>query len=278
MAQGISGRSACKVVGISRRALTLEPAPDRDLELREALKKVWRPNMGYRMAHAFVKEEFAPLNVKRVHRIWKEERLGRIKRYRKKRTGSLVPLAAQAPNHVWCVDFCFDWSENRTRLKVLAIKDEFTKELLALEVAPRFRSSQVQAVLARLFRERGAPAFLRSDNGSEFISRTLAVFLSKAGSQSRFIAPGSPWQNGHAESFVSRLRAEVLDVEVFLNLADAEVKLAVYRRYYNEQRPHSSLGYLPPAVAAAHVADSGRATPSLRLQHAVSTLGGSLQF
>ena len=278
MAQGISQRSACKVVGLSRRALTLEPAPDKDSALRDRLKQVWRPNMGYRMAHAFVKEEFAPLNVKRVHRIWKEERLGRIKRYRKKRTGNLVPLAAEAPNHVWCVDFCFDWSENRTRLKVLAVKDEFTKELLALEVAPRFRSSQVQAVLARLIKDRGAPAYLRSDNGSEFISRTLAVFLSKAGSQSRFIAPGSPWQNGHAESFVSRLRAEVLDVEVFLNLADAEVKLAVYRRYYNEVRPHSSLGYRPPAVAAAHFADSGRATPSLRPQTAVSSLEGSLQY
>lgn len=260
MAQGISQRSACRAVGISRRALTMAARPDKDGELREALKKVWRPNMGYRMAHAFVKEEFAPLNVKRVHRIWKEERLGRLKRYRKKRTGNPIPLAAQSPNHVWCVDFCFDWAENRTKLKVLAVKDEFTKELLALEVAPRFRSSDLQAVLWKLFRERGAPTYLRSDNGSEFISRTLAVFLSKAGSQSRFITPGSPWQNGHAESFVSRLRAELLDVEVFLNLADAQVKLAVYRRFYNEQRPHSSLGYRPPAVAA------------------MSTSGGSLQF
>jgi len=110
---------------------------------------------------------------------------------------------------------------------------------------------------------------LRSDNGSEFIARSLVVFLVQSGTQSRFIRPGSPWQNGHAESFVSRLRAELLDVEVFHNLADAEVKLAVFRRFYNEQRPHSSLGYVPPAVAAAQFADSGRATPSLRPQNAM---------
>lgn len=148
--------------------------------------------MGYRMAWGFLREEFAPLNLKRVHRIWKEERLGRMKRYHKKRTGNPVPLAAEAPNHVWCVDFCFDWTENRTKLKVLSVKDEFTKELLALEAAPQFRSKQVQGVLERLINLRGAPAFLRSDNGPEFLSRTLAVFLSKSGSQSFLHRSGLP--------------------------------------------------------------------------------------
>lgn len=148
------------------------------------------------------------------------------------------------------MDFCFDWAENRSRLKVMAIQDEFTKELLALEVGTSLKSLHLQAVLARLFQERGAPSFLRSDNGPEFVSRSLAVFLSRSGTQSRFIAPGSPWQNGHAESLVSRLRAELLGVEAFFNLADAQMKLAVYRRYYNEHRPHSSLGYRPPADAA----------------------------
>ena len=91
---------------------------------------------------------------------------------------------------------------------------------------------------------------MRSDNGSEFIARSLAVFLLQSGTRSRFIRPGSPWQNGHAESFVSRLRAECLDVEVFHNLADADLKLTLYKRFYNESRPHSSLGYLPPAKYA----------------------------
>lgn len=276
MERGVTARRACRIVGISSASPYREPAPDRSAELREALKKVWRPNMGYRMAHAFVKGQFEPLNVKRVHRIWKEERLGRMKRYRKKRTGSSVPLASEAPNEVWCLDFCFDACLNGTKLKALGVVDEFTRECLALEAATSFKSLKVQSVLKALFESRGAPKFLRSDNGSEFISRSLAVFLSQSGTESRFIKPGSPWQNGHAESFVSRLRAELLDVEVFHNLAEAQVKLAVFRRFYNEQRPHSSLGYLPPAVAAmswtvgTRIADSGRATPSLRPQSAVS--------
>lgn len=249
MGRGVTARRACKIVGISSAAPYREPAPDHNEMLTERLKAVWRPNMGYRMAHALVKAEFAPLNVKRVHRIWKQEKLGRLKRYRKKRTGNLVPLSSHAANEVWCLDFCFDACLNGTKLKCLAVVDEFTRECLALETATSFRSLKVQSVLSALFESRGAPRFLRSDNGSEFISRSLAVFLSSSGTESRFIRPGSPWQNGHAESFMSRLRAELLDVEVFHNLAEAQVKLSLFRRFYNEQRPHSSLGYRTPAEA-----------------------------
>lgn len=269
MERGVTARRACRIVGISSASPYRKPIPDRDAELKEALRKVWRPNMGYRMAHALVREEFAPLNVKRVHRVWKEERLGRTRRYRKKRTGDSVPLAPSSANEVWCLDFCFDACLNGTRLKVLAVVDEFTRECLALEAATSFKSLRVQRVLSELFETRTPPAFLRSDNGSEFVARSLAVFLSQSGTESRFIKPGSPWQNGHAESFVSRLRAECLDVEAFYNLADAEVRLAVYRRFYNERRPHSSLGYRPPVVAAARVSDSGRAAPSLRPKRAI---------
>jgi putative transposase len=249
MERGVTARRACGIAGVSTAALYRKPSQDKDAALRERLREAWRPNMGYRMAHALLKEEFAPLNVKRVHRIWKEEKLGRIKRYRKKRTGSPVPLAATRPNEVWSLDFCYDACLNGTKLKVLAIVDEFTRELLALEVATSFRSLRVQDVLSRLFSSRQAPKFLRSDNGSEFIARSLAVFLSNSGTESRFIRPGSPWQNGYAESLISRLRAELLDVEAFHNLADAEVKLSLYRRFYNEERPHSSLRYRTPAAA-----------------------------
>ncbi len=247
MGRGVTARGACRVCGLSTRSLYTRPGPDRDEGLREALRRVWRPNMGYRTAWAFLKDELAPLNVKRVHRVWKEERLGRVKRYRKRRTGSGVPLGASSPGEVWCLDFCFDSCLNGTKLKVLAVVDEHTRECLALEAATSFKSLRVQAVLGSLFESRGAPQNLRSDNGSEFVARSLAVFLSQSGTRSRFIAPGSPWQNGHAESFVSRLRAELLDVEVFHNLPDAQVKLSLFRRFYNEQRPHSSLGYLTPA-------------------------------
>lgn len=255
-------RRACWMTGISTRAVYEEPGPDRDAALREALRRVWRPNMGYRMAHALVKEEFAPLNLKRVHRIWKDERLGRKTRYRKKRTGNPVPLSAEHPNHVWTVDFIHDSCLSGTKLKVLSVEDEFTRECLALEVATRINARKVRDVLAPLFADRGAPRFVRSDNGGEFVARLLAVFLSESGSNSRFIDPGKPWQNGFVESFHSTLRRDHLDVEVFVNLADAQMKTAIYRRYYNEVRPHSSLGYRPPAVAAQSL-EFSRATPCL---------------
>ena len=216
--------------------------------------------MGYRMAHALVQAEFSPLNVKRVHRVWKEAKLSRKRRCKKKRTGKAVPLAAEHANHVWCVDFCHDACLNGTKLKILAVKDEYTRELLALEVGTSLRSVHVRRVLEEVLRRRPAPKFFRSDNGPEFIARCLAVFLSRKKIDSHFIAPGSPWQNGHAESFVSRLRDDLLDVEVFHNLADAQIKLAVYRRYYNETRPHSSLGYRTPASFAAQLPALGPTT------------------
>lgn len=196
-----------------------------------------------------------------------------MKRYRKRRTGSGVPLSAKARNEAWCLDFVHDARLNGTRLKILGIKDEFTKECLALEAATNFQAFGAQRVLKGLFESRGAPAFLRSDNGSEFIARTLAVFLATAGTGSHFIKPGSPWQNGSTLIFNSRLRAECLDVEAFYNLADARVKLAEYRRYYNEERPHSSLGYVALAAYAAPHPDAGRASPSLRPEgHSSSSL------
>jgi putative transposase len=271
MKERISARKSCQTMGISRRGYGLRPGEDRDGPLREALRNVWRPNMGYRMAHARVRKEFAPLNVKRVHRVWKEERLGRVKRYRKRRTGNPVPLCATHPNHVWRLDFVFDSCLNGTKLKVLAVKDEFTKERLALEVGTSFRSLKVRRVLEACFAEHGNPQFLRSDDGSEFVARTPAVFLSEADARAHFVAPGSPWLNGSTLSFNSRLRAERLDVEVFHNLADAGLRLAAYRRYHNEERPHSALGYATPAEGLARFLDSTRATPSRSPENGVSS-------
>lgn len=262
MAEGVKARRACKIMGVSSAQPYREPVPDKDGPLREALRRVWRPNMGYRMAHALVKGEFEPLNVKRSHRVWKESKLGRVKRYRKKRTGSPLALQAEHTNQVWCVDFIHDACLNGTKLKILSVVDEFTRECLALEVDSRLNARRVRDTLTPLIEERGAPGFVRSDNGSEFIARLLTVFLSKAGSGSHFVRPGAPWQNGFVESFHSTFRREHLDVEVFINLADAQVKTAVWRRWYNEARPHSSLDDRPPKLAA-QVWNSGRATPSL---------------
>src|SRR5208282_3991490 len=228
VSEGVSARHASSIVGLSRRALALADRPDRDAVLRDRLRAVWRPNMGYRMAHALVRAEFDPLNVKRVHRIWKQEKLGRMKRYRKRRTGSTVPFAAEAPNQVWCVDFVFDACLNGAKLKILSVVDEVTRECLALEVGTRLNSRAVREVLRPLFEARGAPRFLRTDNGGEFIARLIAVFLFEEKSASRFINPGCPWENAFVESFHSTLRRDHLDVEVFHNLADAQMKCAIY--------------------------------------------------
>lgn len=196
-----------------------------------------------------LRPEFAPLNPKRVHCLWKELRLGLKTKCRKSRTGKSVPSKASRLKEVWSLDFVHDSCMNGTRLKILGVVDEFTRECLALEVGTSIKSRSVQAALARLAAERGAPAYVRSDNGPEFVARSLALWLGKEGIESRFIEPGSPWQNGFAESFNSRLRAEFLNAEAFLNLADAQMKSAVFRRFYNEERPHSSLGGRTPAQA-----------------------------
>jgi transposase InsO family protein len=277
MQEGVKARRACHIMGVSTAAPYREPVPDKDGPLREALQRAWRPNMGYRLAHDLVKEEFSPLNIKRTYRAWKEAKFGRMKRYKKKRTGSGIALKAEFPNHVWCVDFIHDACLNGSKLKILSVVDEFTRECLALEVDTRLNARRVREVLAPLMESRGAPVYLRSDNGPEFLARLLAVFLSESGSQSHFIRPGSPWQNGFVESFHSTLRREHLDVEVFANVADAQIKTAIWQRWYNENRPHSSLGRRPPRVAA-QVWNSGRATPSLHSKLGVEPHSPTLEI
>jgi putative transposase len=269
MSKGLSERQACRLMGIGRSSRRYEPRPDRNAELKARLKEIARPGMGYRMAWGTLRKEFAPLSLKRVHRLWKDLGLSkRRRRCRKLRSGQTVPTQAEFKNHVWCLDFCFDWCLNGTKLKILVVKDEFTREWLHVEVATSITGRKVRQTLEKLFAEHGAPVFLRSDNGPEFIARSLRVWLSTTGASSKFIDPGKPWQNGHAESLVSRLRAEILDAEVFLNLADAQIKLGLFRRFYNQERPNSALGYLAPAEFAAQIQASGRATPSLHPEFA----------
>lgn len=260
---GVSLRRACHLVSVSTSSLYHQKVPDRNAHLLQRMKEVARPGQGYRMVRAVLLPEFGALNPKRVYRLWKQARLALPQKRKKKRTGQRVPLAATQPNHVWCLDFCHDACLNGTKLKILAVKDEYTRECLALEVATSMTSQSVQRILSRLIEERGAPSYLRSDNGPEFICRALRIWLLTQGSQSYFIKPGSPWQNGHAESFMSRLRAECLDAEVFFNLPDSRLKLGIYRRYYNHERPHSALKYLSPVAFAAQVTKSTTAESNL---------------
>ena len=141
-----------------------------------------------------------------------------------------------------------DQTEDGRRLKMLPVLDEFTRECLEIEVARHLTAADVISVLGRLFTERGAPRFIRSDNGPEFVACAIKEWLAKSGVATLYIEPGSPWQNAYSESFNSRLRDELLDREVFTTLTEARVLVADYRRHYNEERPHSSLSYQTPAA------------------------------
>lgn len=268
MKAGLSMRRACAWAGIHRSSFSYKPREDRNAQLRARLKEVLRPGLGCGQAWLHLKNEFQGLNIKRVHRLWKQEGLQLpLKKTKKVKTGRCVPMQAQGPNHVWCLDFCHDSCLNGQKVKVLAVMDEFTRECLALEAGTSLKGRSVIQALEQAFAEKGAPRFLRSDNGPEFICRALRIWLKVQGCESRFIQPGSPWQNGFAESFNSRMRAEMLDAEVFANPAEAQMKILVWRRFYNDERPHSSLGGLTPSEAGARFRDSGRASPSLHLEN-----------
>lgn len=158
----------------------------------------------------------------------------------------MLPLVALYPNHVWSYDFLFDATQSGTRLKMLSIGDDFTRECLAIEVATSLRSESVIGVLDRLFKEHGAPVYLRSDNGPEFIAHALKAWLAGHQTKTYYIDPGSPWQNGFRESFHGRFRDEFLYGTLFATVAESRVLSEGYRSEYNQERPHQSLGYLTP--------------------------------
>lgn len=255
----VSERRACRVVGQPRsthRYTPTRPAMDRALATRLCTLAREHPRYGYRRAWAVLRGEGWEVNRKRVHRLWREIGLQvRQKPHKRRRVGtgenSTVRMAPERPNHVWCYDFVFDATADGRPLKLLPVLDEYTRECLALVVGRSLTSRHVVATLDRLIAERGAPAFVRSDNGSEFIAHQVAAHLLAAKSDTKHIDPGAPWQNGYAESFNGKLRDELLGQEVFASLAEAEVLAERHRRHYNESRPHSALGYLSPAAFAA---------------------------
>jgi transposase InsO family protein len=153
---------------------------------------------------------------------------------------------ATRPNAVWCLDFLEERTMSGTRLRILCVSDEFTRESLAIEVGRSFKSERVCSTLADLTAARGVPGALRMDNGPEFVALALRGLCQRRDIDASYIDPGKPWQNGFAESFHARLRDEFLDGEAFLSPLDAQVRLSAWRRYYNEERLHSSLGYLTP--------------------------------
>jgi putative transposase len=213
---------------------------------------------GYRRITALLRQEGWRVNHKRVERLWREEGL-KVPQKQPKRgrlwlaDGSIVRRRAERPNHVWSYDFVFDRTADGRPLRMLAIVDEYTRECLAIDVARRLNSRDVLARLAELCVHRAVPEHIRSDNGPEFTAKALRRWLRRVGVQTLFIEPGSPWENGYIESFNGKLRDECLNLERFDTLLEAQVLIERWRLEYNHSRPHSALGYRPPAVTSRQV-------------------------
>lgn len=252
---GVSQRRACCLVDQPRSTQRLEPVEvdEFELEVRSWLVQFSKdhPRWGWKKAYHQMRREGWIVNKKRIQRLWRLEGLKVPYAKRKKPLRGVGQLVGQmcpiAPNVVWAFDFQFDQTTDSKMLKIFNCVDEFTRECLALEVERHFTAHDVVAVLDGLLCERGAPCYVRCDNGPEFVADAMAKWCEEVGATTVFFDPGSPWQNAWVESFNSRLRDERLNGQLFDSLLEAQVNLADWREEYNHERLHSSLGYRPPA-------------------------------
>jgi putative transposase len=255
---GVSQRRACRVAGQHRSTQRLDP-PTPSAE--EARLRAWlrafskkRPRWGWRRAAKAARREGWVVNDKRIQRLWRDEGLKVPYRKRKKphrgigtAVGAMCPIR---PNALWALDFQFDVTVDGRTLKLLNIVDEYTRECPAIVVDRSIDADRVVAVLDRLAIERGAPGFVRFDNGPEFIAAAVADWCRFNDVGSCFIDPGSPWQNAWIESFNGRLRDEFLNGWQFDSLLEAQVLIEDWRTDYNTHRPHSAHGDLTPTEFA----------------------------
>jgi putative transposase len=258
--RGVSQRRACQALGVARSTQRYQAreAPDATCRLVARMHELVRryPRYGYRMIGAKLAQEGWRVNVKKIYRLWRQEGFQVPQKTRKKRRlghrgNSCVRRRAEHPDHVWTWDFIHDRTTGGQPLKWFAITDEYTRECLALEVDRGVTSDRVVDILTNLFLTRGVPRHIRSDNGPEFIATAIRRHGQQAGLEMLYIEPGSPWENGFAESFFSRLRGELLNCEEFANLAEARWFAKRRQVEHNHERPHSSLGYQTPAEFAA---------------------------
>ncbi len=254
----VSERLACRVLGQHRSTQRKAPkgrADDAALTADIVALATQYGRYGYRRITALLRAAGWAVNVKRVERIWRLEGLKVPNKQPKKgrlwlNDGSCVRLRPERPNHVWSYDFVEDRTHNGRKFRMLNVIDEFTRECLAIRVDRKLKSTDVIDVLSDLFILHGVPGHVRSDNGPEFIARAVREWIVAVGARTAFIEPGSPWENGYCESFNSKLRDELLNGELFYSLAEARIVIEGWRQHYNTQRPHSSLGYKPPAPQA----------------------------
>jgi len=235
------------------------------------------PRYGYRRVWALLRREGFEINKKRVHRLWREAGLKVPTKQRKRRRlgvseNGCTRRRAEHKDHVWSYDFVMDRTEDGRRLKMMPVVDEHSRECLSIEVERSITAKEVVKTLATLFAQRGEPAFIRSDNGPEFIAKTVKRWLAASGVKTLYIEPGSPWENAYSETFISRLADELLKREAFTNLLEAKVLVEGYRSHYNRERPHSALGYRTPTEFAASCEPSGADEDITKELESVTTL------
>jgi transposase InsO family protein len=229
---------------------------------------------GYPRITALLRREGWKVNHKRIERLWRREGLKVPQKQPKRRRlwlndGSCVRLRAGHRDHVWSYDFMHARTHNGKAFRLLTVIDEYTRECLAIDVERRLTSENVLERLADLFVRRAVPDFIRSDNGPEFVAERVRDWLEQVGVKPLFIEPGSPWENGYNESFNGKLRDELLNREIFDTLLEAKVLIERWRRHYNTIRPHSALGYRPPAPEALLSCSPASATLRLASESAL---------
>jgi putative transposase len=269
--RGLSCRRSCALMRVARSWLRYESKTvKKDGPVRERMRALAAqyPRYGYRRVRIFLARDGHPMSADRAHRLWRAERLQLPRRRPRRRIAASRPrpVPATASNQVWAYDFVFDACANGQKLKCLTIVDEWTREALAIDVAGSIRSGRVIDVLARLVSLHGAPRYIRSDNGPEFVATAVLRWLTNEGIETAHIAPGKPWQNGTDESFNGRFRDECLNMEYFRTRAEAVAVIETWRCHYNEVRPHSSLGYLTPQEFKKQIRSTSTRTGEALLQ------------
>jgi len=251
----VSERRACKTLGQHRSTQRKKPQgrADEDVLTRAIIYLASQyGRYGYRRIHWLLEQDGWCVSLNRVKRIWRREGLKvPIKQPKRRRLwlndGSCIRLRPEHRNHVWSYDFVMDRTHDGKAFRMLVVIDEHTRECLAIHVRRKLNSQDVLHVLGKLFVRHGAPEHIRSDNGPEFVAIAVRDWLARLNVETLYIEPGSPWENGYCESFNGKLRDECLNREIFTTLTEAQILIEQWRRFYNTQRPHSSLGYHPPA-------------------------------
>ena len=249
--RGISQRRAVYLCQVARRMLRYQHRqPDRDQPVIQQIRALAQqhPRYGYRRIHALMRRTGSSINRKRVYRLWHLMGLQRPRRRKRPQHRGTTPRPPRPTqvNGVWAVDFLYDQTASGQPLKILTVVDEYSREAVAIAVQRRMTSQHVERVLDQVVQQRGQPSMVRSDNGSEFLARTLQTWSSDHGIQPAPIDPGKPWQNGVNERFNGTLRDECLNREVWTSVQEAQVVIEQWRQQYNTERPHSSLGYRTP--------------------------------